>query len=113
MHAPGSETGSFNEKVIARLGFQESITLPGVLFFRFAGSEASDLEYVELGSDRDVHAFQELHSIIADRLVKTPSPRTPASLVGRAFRVVRSGATFVAQETVKAAVRAGLGHLPF
>ncbi len=98
----------FNSEFSSRIGISDPVNPPCVVFFKYH-DEIDFVSVVQLESADLIHGLNELYTIIeAYKSGLTPEPRP-----SKALRWMKGAAKFVSEEAVKAAIRQGLGHLPF
>jgi hypothetical protein len=99
----------FNGAFLSRLDLTSSAEPPCVAFFRLGKEGLKDVAVTQLDSADALHGFHELYGVIKRYLENDPAPSNGAKYL----RWIKSAAKFISLETLRAALRAAFGHLPF
>jgi len=93
----------FNAEFMRRLGVNEDVQLPCVVFFRVADEKITNVAVAQLESADLIHGFHELYSVIqrylTEDLAETPIEQS------KYLRWFRSGLKFISLEAFKAALK--------
>jgi hypothetical protein len=98
----------FNEEFIRRLGIEEQVTLPSIVFFKLKDGHIEDIVVAPLESATLRHGLHELYSLIeryiSEELASGPPPPEPP-------RWLKSAGKFVGVEIFRNLLREVFPHL--
>lgn len=108
LHAQSKQTlERFNSTFIQRLGVQESIAFPAVVFFKLNGDEITDVSVAILDGADMINGLLELYKVIENYVSGGPDQ---AGIGLRYVKWVRSAVKSVSREVVKDAIDAAFKH---
>jgi hypothetical protein len=105
----GNETAveRFNAKFLSRLGFDQDVRLPCIVFFRVSDEQEIDVAAVTLENASIIHGFLELHENIKQYIAEVPVTVEDSKY----WKWFTSGAKFISLEALRASITQGLASL--
>jgi hypothetical protein len=98
----------FNTEFLSRLGLQEQVTLPCVVFFKVSNGQIADVAAVHSESADLIHGFEELQAVISSYISESVVAHPAES---KYWRWVRSGTKFIGVEAFRVWLKAALEHI--
>jgi hypothetical protein len=95
----------FNSHFFSKLGIEDDVKLPCVVFFRVSDGAVESVEVAELQHADLIHGFKELYGAIESYINGRAAEPSAQS---RAIRWMRAGGKFLSLEAFRAAIKAAL-----